>query len=338
VWYSPGVRSQTGRGAVAWAILAPTLAFAEVASTPPQASGLALRWSDPSSLAATTESEFEAHLSEQLGHPAFDASTTEHALAVAWQGTPDQCRVQLQLLNGTDVEGTRLLESPSGDCRSLVPALLTVAALLIESRPVEPVSEPVRPVPTAPPPPPPKPPVHVPSPPDRPALVMLSLGAVLGSGLAPKVELGPAASVVLTPARHLRVGVMGSIFFPRQYGASPGLSLGHQSAALVACGMPLSGSFGLGVCANAALHRFDSSGISLPHSEDHDNSTWTAGVAVRVEWRLVRHLWWVGSAGADVTTRPLYFFFTRAAGGESILFRQQRIAPMSFLGLTLELP
>lgn len=320
-------------------MLAPTLAFAEGAPAPaPESSGLALRWSDPSSLAVTTESEFETRLSERLGHPAFDASTTQHALAVTWQGTPEQCRVELQLLRGAEVEGTRLLESPSGDCRSVLPALLTVAALLIESRAVEPAPEPVQPAIPPPPPPPPPAAVPPPSPPDRPALVMLSLGALLASGLAPRVELGPAVSVVVTPTRHLRVGLLGSISFPHQYGAGPALSLGHESAALLACGMPLSGSFGLGLCANLALHRFDSEGVSLPHPENHHTSTWAAGASVRAEWRLVRHLWWVGSVGGDVMTRPLYFYFTPAPGGESILFHQQRVAPALFLGLTLELP
>ena len=167
---------------------------------------------------------------------------------------------------------------------------------------------------------------------------MLSAGAVLGAGLTPKLELGPAAALVLAPHRYFRVGLAGSAFFPHQYGAGPGLSLGHASGALLACGMPLSGSFGLGVCANAALHEFSSRGISLPHPESHHTSAYTAGLAVRAEWRLARHLWWVGSIGADVTTRPLYFYFTPAPGGQSILFRQQRVAPALFLGLTLELP
>ncbi len=256
---------------------------------------------------------------------------------MAWQGTPEQCRVELQLLHGTEVEGTRLLESPSGDCRSLMPALLTVAALLIESRSAEPAPPPKAPTPAAPPAPKPAA-APAAKAPDRPALMMLSLGAVLGSGLVPKLELGPAASVVVAPHRHFRLGVSGAIFFPHQYGAGPGLSLGHESAALLACGMPLSGSFGLGLCGTAAMHRYSSRGISLPHPESHHTTAYTAGLAVRAEWRLVRHLWWVGSVGADVSTRPLYFYFTPAPGGESVLFRQQRVSPALFLGLTLELP
>jgi hypothetical protein len=144
--------------------------------------------------------------------------------------------------------------------------------------------------------------------------------------------------VVFTPVRHLRVGALGSIFFPHQYGALPGLSLGHSSVELMLCGMPLTGSFGLGVCGTGALHRWTSTGISLPHPETRRTSAWTAGLELRAEWRLIRHLWWVGSVGADVATRPLYFYFTPAPGGETILFRQQRIAPALFLGLTVELP
>jgi hypothetical protein len=317
-------------------MLAPSLALAQSPADVSAANGLALRWRDPNSLAATNESDFEARLSERLGHAAFNPAATQHALAVSWQGSPEQCRVELQLLHGTDVEGTRLLESPTGDCRSLVPALLTVAALLIESRPSEPLPEPE---PTPPPAPPPSPPKSPPkSDPQREATVLLSVGAAVGSGLAPKLELGPAASLVFSPARHFRVGAWGALFFPHQYGAAPGLSLGHDSAALLACGMPLSGPFGLGVCGNVAFHSWSSRGISLPHSESHEASAWTMGLAVRAEWRLVRQLWWVGSVGADVATRPLYFFYTSAPGGENVVFRQGRIAPMLFLGLTLGLP
>jgi hypothetical protein len=317
-------------------MFAPTLALAAGEPAEAKPSGLGLRWNDPTSLAATTEVDFDARLSERLGHPAFEPTATQDVLTVSWQGTPEQCRVELQLLHITEVEGTRLLESPSGDCRSLLAPLLTIAALLIESRLTE---APYTPQPPAvAPPPPPKPEIPAKKPPAHPAWVMLSAGAALGSGLTPKLELGPAAAVVVAPHRYFRVGLAGSVFFPHQYGAGPGLSLGHESGALLACGMPLSGSLGLGVCANAALHRYSSRGISLPHPESHHTSAWTAGFALRAEWRLVRHLWWVGSVGTDVTTRPLYFYFTPAPGGQNILFRQQRVAPALFLGLTLELP
>jgi hypothetical protein len=296
---------------------------------------LALRWRDPSSLAATNEADFQARLSERLGHPAFDPAADQHALAVTWQGSPEQCRVELQLLHGAEIEGTRLLESPSGDCRSLLPALLTVAALLIESRPTEP--EPAPPPPSPVPPPSAQKAEQKPNP-QREATVLLSAGAAVGSGLAPKLELGPAASLVFAPARHFRVGVWGALFFPHQYGGAPGLSLGHDSVALLACGMPLSGPFGLGVCGNVAFHSWSSRGISLAQAEAHQTSAWTTGVALRAEWRLVRQLWWVGSVGTDVATRPLYFFFTPTTGGETVVFRQRRIAPALFFGLTLGLP
>jgi hypothetical protein len=320
-------------------MLAPSLALAQSPAEVSAADGLALRWRDPNSLAATNESDFEARLSERLGHPAFNPAATQHALAVSWQGSPEQCRVELQLLHGADVEGTRRLESPSGDCRSLVPALLTVAALLIESRPSEPSPQPE---PTPPPTPPDTPSSPPKSPPksesQRETTVLLSVGAAVGSGLAPKVELGPAASLVFSPARHFRVGAWGALFFPHQYGAAPGLSLGHDSGALLACGMPLTGSFGLGVCGNVAFHSWSSRGISLPYPQAHDASAWTTGLALRAEWRIVRQLWWVGSVGADVATRPLYFFYTSSAGEENVVFRQGRIAPALFLGLTLGLP
>ena len=333
------MRSETGRGAFAWALLAPSLALAQSTADVGAANRPALRWRDPSSLAATGEAEFAARLSERLGHPAFDPAAAQHALAVTWQGSPEQCRVELQLLRGAEVEGTRLLESPSGDCRSLLPALLTVAALLIEPLPSEPEPEP-EPEPGPPALPlPPSPQKSSPElAPPREATVLLSVGAALGSGLAPKLELGPAASLVFSPTRHLRVGAWGALFFPHEYGGAPGLSLGHYSAALLACGMPWSGSFGLGVCGNVAFHSWSSRGISLADAEARQTSAWTTGLAVRAEWQLARQLWWVGSLGADVATRPLYFYFTPAAGGEAVLFRQRRIAPALFLGLTLGLP
>jgi hypothetical protein len=317
-------------------MLAPSLALAQGRAEVSAATGLALRWRDPSSLAATNEADFEARLSERLGHPAFDPAATQHALAVTWQGSPEQCRVELQLLHGSEVEGTRLLKSPSGDCRSLLPALLTVAALLIESRPPEPAEPDPKPPSPAPPPSTPKPPQN-PEPPREPT-VLLSVGAAVGSGLAPKLELGPAASLVFAPGRHFRVGAWGALFFPHQYGGAPGLSLGRDSAALLACGMPWIGPFALGLCGNVAFHSWSSRGISLAQAEAHQTSAWTTGLALRAEWRLARQLWWVGSLGTDVATRPLYFFFTPAAGGETVLFRQQRIAPALFLGLTLGLP
>src|SRR5882724_5177202 len=152
--------SQLGRGALAWALLAPTLALAEPAA-PAAAGGLGLRWSDPNALAPTTAHELESRLSERLGYPAFDEAATDHALAVSWQGSAEQCAVELQLVHGTEIEGTRRLESPSGDCRALIPALLTVAALLIESQKTEPPpaapesSPPAPPVPSSAPEPPP---------------------------------------------------------------------------------------------------------------------------------------------------------------------------------------
>jgi len=328
-----------GPGAFAWAMLAPSLAVAQLAPDTPAPSGLSLRWSDPNSLAVTTEAEFEARLSERLGHPAFEPAGAPDVLAVSWQGSPEQCRVELQLLHGAEIQGTRNLASPGGDCRSLVPAVLTVSALLIESRSS---GAP----PPAPPPPPARPPAPVPSPPTRTtapdeepgARAFLSLGASLSSGLAPKLELGPAASLVFAPWRPLRVGAVGALFFPHQYGAGPGLSLGHDNLTFLACGMPLSGTFGLGLCGSATWHSWTSRGISLPHAESRETSQWTTGLAVRAEWRLARRLWWVGHVGADVAPQPLYFYYTPAAGGENVLFRQQRVAPALFLGLTLELP
>ena len=337
------MRSQLGRGAFAWAVLIPTLALAEPAA-PRAANGLALRWRDPNALAPTTASELETRLSERLGYPAFDDAAVDHALSVSWQGSVEQCAVELQLVHGAEVEGTRRIESPSGDCRALLPALLTVAALLIESQ------QQAEPAPTRPAPKPaPAPPVTSPAPkldtsaephpsPTKEALVLASLGAELSSGLAPKLELGPVAEVSFAPVRHLRIGAEGALFFPHQYAAAPGLSLGHEAARLFVCGMPLTGAFGLGLCARAALNRFSSSGIALPHSETHHSTAWAGGLAIRAEWRLQRRLWWVGSAGADVSARPYYFYFTPAPGGETILFRQQRVAPSLFLGLTLELP
>src|SRR5512138_2534967 len=99
------VRSQLGRGAFAWALLAPTLALAEPA-TPRATGGLGLRWSDPNGLAPTTASELGARLSERLGYPAFDDTAVDHALSVGWQGSPEQCAVELQLVRGAEVEGT----------------------------------------------------------------------------------------------------------------------------------------------------------------------------------------------------------------------------------------
>lgn len=327
-----------GRRVFAWALLGPAVAWAEV--TPGGTSQLSLRWSDPSNLAPLSQSELEARLSERLGHAAFDGNASERALSVSWQGTAEQCHVELQLVRGNQVEGTRRIESPSGDCRSLGPALLTVAALLIESRP-EPAPEPVEDEPAERSTPPAEP-APTPAQPAAAAraepLLLASLGGELTTGHAPKAELGPAAALVWTPVSHLRLGLRGVVFLPQQYGATPGMKLTHMAAAVLACGMPLSGSFSLGICGNVGLHSWASAGVGLLHPDATRAHSWTLGLGARAEWRLSRRLWWVADAGANAATAPLYFYFTPPAGGETVLFRQTRLAPFVFLGLTLELP
>lgn len=299
---------------------------------------LGLRWNDPDGLAPISHSELEQRLSERLGHPAFDAAATEQALSVTWLGTAEQCQVELRLERGDVVEGTRHIESPSGDCRALAPALLTVAALLIESRP-EP--EPPKPetLPPAPAPVPVEPAAREPrATPRAEPIVLLSAGGEVSSGLTPRPELGPAAALVVTPFAHARLGLRGALFFPQEYGTSPGMTLSHVNLGLLACAMPLSGALGLGVCANAGLHTFTSLGVGLPYPEAWRTWAWTLGLSARAEWRLTRRLWWVADIGVDAPTAPIYFYFEPPPGGQTVLFRQKRVAPLLFLGLTLELP
>jgi len=331
------VRSQPGRGIGAWILLAPSLAIS--ASNTGTSAGLALRWNDPGELAPTTAQDFESRLSERVGHPAFDSAASDHALSVNWLGTPEQCRVELSLVRGEAVEGTRIIESPSGDCRTLVPALLTVAALLVESGQSEaPPPPPPLPLPSPPPSATTKP--APPSPPPRRSnqSLLIGLGAGASSGFAPRIELGPLASVVWSPVAYIRVGAEGALFFEHQYGSRPGFSLGHQRATMLACGMSLGGHLGLGLCGTAAVHRFSSQGISLPRSERQALAAASLGGNVRVEWRLTRKVWWTGSFGADVTTHPLYFYYATASGEAISVFRQQRVGATLVLALTLELP
>jgi len=102
--------------------------------------------------------------------------------------------------------------------------------------------------------------------------------------------------------------------------------------------MSLSGHLGVGVCATTAVHRFSSQGVSLPRSERQTLAAASLGGNVRLEWRLTRKLWWTGSFGADVSTRPLYFYYATASGETLGLFRQQRVGPTLVLALTLEMP
>lgn len=326
-------------------MLAPALAFGQTGSSTPTGS-LALRWSDASGLSPTSAADFEGRLAERLGRPAFDAvGSSGRTLSVTWQGSPEQCRVELQLLREGRVEGTRHLESPNGDCKSLAPALLTVSALLIEASDAEPAGASEPEPPTAPPAAAASAPIQESAPPEAPPasrsrvpFALLSLGAQLGSGLAPRLELGPAAALVVAPLHHLRIGAGGAFFVPHEYGARPGFELGHVSGSLLACAMPITGSLGLGLCGSGTLHRFATEGTSLPHPEASQTFTWSLGLSARAEWRLVRSLWWVAAAGADVTTEPLYFYFQPVLGSETILFEQRRLTPLLFLGLTLELP
>lgn len=335
-----GVRSPPGHRAFAWALLMPALAWGEVAST--SAPQLSLRWSDPNGLSPISQDEPKARLTERLGHPAFDDTATEQVLSVSWQGTAEQCQIELQLVRGKEVEGTRRIESPSGDCRSLAPALLTVAALLIEARP-EPEPEPEPPLETPPAPLAPTAAAPAPAPPEpAPALrteppLLVSLGGEVSALHSPRAEIGPAAALVWTPFSHFRLGLRGASFLQQEYGASPGMKLAHQSAALLGCGMPLTGSLNLGLCASTALHRWATVGSGLPHPESARTYSWTVGLGARAEWRLSRRWWWVADAGAEAATVPLYFYFVPPPGGEAVVFRQSRFAPLLFVGLTLEL-
>lgn len=326
------MRSHLAHSAGLGLLLAPCLSLA---ATPGPAS-LSLRWHDPNGLAATSADEFAARLSERLGRPAFDPALTDRALSVTWQGAAEQCRVELSLVKNGEVAGTRQLESPNGDCPTLVPALLTVAALLVEAQRPEPAPTPV--APPAPPPPAPARPVPPPPPPPESAAFLVSLGGTLSSGFAPKLELGPAAALAWAPWPELRLGAEGALFLRHQYGNGPGFSLDHDRAGLFACGMPLHGRLALGVCASGALHRYSSEGISLPTPEAHRGSSASVGAGLRAEWQLTSHLWWVGHVGADVAARPLYFYYTTSPGGEATVFQQQRVMPTLLLGLTLGLP
>jgi len=315
-------------------------ALASAAPTSGQPS-LGLRWSDPNALAPTTERDFDTQLTARLGHPAFVDGTVQPTLSVTWQGAPDRCRVELSLTGAEGVEGTRVIDSPSGDCQALVPALLTVSALLVESYQSAHTTEA--------PPPSPAPPTPVPTPrPDAPppetapahadTRALLSVGGALSSGFVPKLEMGPAAAVAWAPSPYLRLGLSGAVFIGHDYGTGPGLSLDHQRAELLVCGMPVSGSLALGVCGNAGLHRFDVSGRSLPRPDSHDLATWSMGAELRAEWRLASRLWWVGHAGADVATRALYFYYMTAGGEPKNVFEQKRVNPVLLLALSLEVP
>jgi hypothetical protein len=321
-------------------MLGSALAWGQVAAT--DSAQLSLRWSDPGGLAPITQSELETRLTERLGRPAFDSNATARALSVTWQGTAEQCQVELQLLRGNQVEGTRHIESPNGECRSLTPALLTVAALLIEVRPEpEPAPEPLESPPAAPTaeereaaeqPQGPVPTLRT------EAALLVSLGGEVRALHSPRAEIGPAAALVWTPFSHFRLGLRGAWFLQREYEASPGMRLGHQTAALLGCGVPLTGPLNLGLCASTALHRWTTVGSGLPHPESARTYSWTVGLGVRAEWRLSRRLWWVADAGAEAATAPLYFYFVPPPGGEAVVFRQKRFAPLLFVGLSLELP
>ena len=331
------MRSPTGRRVFGWVMLSSALSWGQAAAT--GRAQLSLRWNDPGGLAPMTQTELETRLTERLGRPAFDSNATDQALSVTWQGTAEQCQVELQLLRDKEVEGTRHIESPSGDCRSLAPALLTVAALLIEAR-AEPEPEPPQSPPASPATEPE--PVAIAPQPAAPLRteppLLVSLGGQVSALHSPRAALGPAAELVWTPLSHFRLGLRGAWFLRQEYGAGPGLKLAHQTAALLGCGMPLTGALNLGLCASTALHRWATVGSGLPHPEMARTYSWTVGAGARAEWRLSRRVWWVVDAGIEAAPAPLYFYFVPPPGGEAVVFRQNRFAPLLFVGLTLELP
>lgn len=331
-----------GRGVLAWALLSPHLALAQAHGATEGALALALQWNDEHRLAPTTQQDFERRLSERLGRPAFQPTATERELSVSWLGNQDSCRVQLHLVHGAQLEGSRLLTSPDGGCAAVLPALLTVSALLIESETAHERPDVAEPPPGAPAasaaPPEPLPVPVAPKLASSSPRFMLSLGGALLAGLSPRGELGPSASLLVLPTKALRTGVRVSGYLAREHGANPGLSLTHQSAALVVCTMPVASSFSLGLCGSGTLHRFGSRGLSLASPEQHHSYTWTAGVSGRGEWQLSKFFWWTAGAGPELAPRPLYFYYTRADARESTLFTQRRVSLSVWTGLTLGLP
>lgn len=327
--------SGRGRGALVAALLLHGAALAE-----PAPARLGLRWQDPAGLAPLSPASLEARLSERVGHPVFDESARDRILTVTWLGTPTQCAVELELTRGSELEGTRRIESPSGDCRSLGPALLAVAALLIEA------AQAPEPLPSPEPSPEPEPepaPVAPPAPPvqhsERPEpFALLSAGASVSSGFAPRVELGPSVAALLTPWARTRVGIRAGVFLPQEHGNSPGMKLTHGHASLLLCAMPFGSELALGACGSAGLHLYRSVGVSLPFARDARTFAPMLGLAARAEWHIIGHLWWVADLGAELATSPLYFHYASAEGEEVTVFRQQRAAPMLFVGITSELP
>lgn len=300
---------------------------------------LGLRWDDPNSLAPTTASAFDEQLATRLGRRAFVPGTEEPTLTVSWRGTWDRCRVELSLSRAAGVDGTRVIESPSGDCQALLPALLTVSALLVEAHQAASTPAPAPAEPSAPASPAARRELPEPRPaPTSAPRVLLSAGGAVSSGFVPMLELGPIAALTWAPRSYLRLGITGTWFVGHDYGEGPGVSLDHQRAAMVACGMPISSSLALGLCANVGLHHVGASGTSLPRPESHGLTTWSIGADLRAEWRLAPGLWWVGHAGADIATRPLYFYYLTAGAEQKILFTQRRVSPIVLLALSLEIP
>ena len=328
---------------MAWALLTPHVALALGPARTEGAAVLGLQWNDNERLAPTTQQEFERRLSERLGRPAFEPTATERALSVSWLGKQDSCRVELHLVRGEQVEGSRSLESPGGSCAAVLPALLTVSALLIESESArEKAAVADEPPPAAAevseaPPEPPRAPASSKLAGRRPRF-MLSFGAAILAGLAPRGELGPSASLLVLPTPAARVGVGVSAYLTRGHGVSPGFSLAHQSVTLMGCFMPMASPLSLGLCGSGALHRFSSQGLSLVHPERQRSYTWTAGLAGRGEWQLTRHFWWTAAAGPELAPSPLYFYFTQADQRESTLFTQKRVSLSVWTGLSVGLP
>lgn len=331
-------RNKLRAAAVALLAFVPTPTLA--APPPGGEPSLGLRWSDPKLLSPTTQDDFEMQLAERLGRPALLIGPHEPTLVITWEGLPERCRVELSLAGAQGFEGTRVIQSPSGDCRSLVPALLTVTALLVESYETTRTlrSEAPKPALTAPAASAPPPPAPTAPPRASAARALLSVGGALSSGFVPKLEVGLAATAAWAPIPQARLGVVGSFFIGHDYGNGPGLSLDHRRGALFVCGMPLSGSLALGLCGNLGLHHFDAQGTSLPRPDATSLTTWSSGAELRAEWRLTRQLWWVGQAGADVATRPLYFYYTTAGGGAQNVFEQSRVNPFLLVALSLEVP
>lgn len=311
------------------------------ALAPPQAEPqvFALDWQDEGSVAPVDQAVFEQQLAERLGRNPFAAPDRTRRLQVIWQAEPAPCRVMIEVWSGDKLEGTRAIDSPSGDCSALGEPLLTIAALLVEAPAPEPQPE-APPAASAPP-------ASKPAPASDPKLASAqarpprsfsaSVGAEGSLGTLPHPTLGGGFDLLGKVRSPLWLFAQLSLLPATQTSTTPGLRVRRTAAGFGACYVAELGPVDLGPCAGLQLGFWSSSGVRIFAPRSASTTAVSMLVTFRVEPQLVSRLRLLLRPGLELAPATLRFRYVDRETNRRVVFETPRFAPSAFIGLALDL-